>query len=59
MTASFNNGIDFGNKFPLELTWNYQGTGKMEPVTLVNGVAYVAGQDGVLRAFTVPTNPIP
>lgn len=59
ISASFSNGMDIGNKFPLELTWIYQGNGTEEPVTLVNGVAYVAGQDGALRAFTVPATPIP
>jgi outer membrane protein assembly factor BamB len=59
VTVSFNNGLVIGNKFPLEVTWNFQDTGIMEPVSLVNGVAYVGGQDGALRAFTVPATPIP
>jgi outer membrane protein assembly factor BamB len=59
VTVSFSNGLVIGNKFPLEVTWNYQGTGIMEPVTLANGVAYLAGQDGALRAFTPPDTPIP
>jgi hypothetical protein len=59
VSVSFSNGLVIGNKFPLEVTWNFQDTGIMQPVTLVNGVAYVAGQDGALRAFTVPATPIP
>lgn len=52
-------GEAFADKFPGELTWEYQSAMSLSPITLVNGVAYVAGQDGTLRAFAVPGTQIP
>jgi outer membrane protein assembly factor BamB len=52
-------GEAFADKFPGELTWVYQGTGSLAPVTLVDGVAYAAGADGTVRSFTVPGTQIP
>ncbi len=52
-------GEALADKFPGELTWVYQSTKPVAPVTLLNGVAYVAGEDGTVRAFTVPGTQIP
>ncbi len=52
-------GEAFADKFPGELTWVYQSTMSLSPITLLNGVAYVTGADGTLRAFTVPGTEIP
>jgi outer membrane protein assembly factor BamB len=52
-------GEALADKFPGELTWVYQSTMSVAPVTLLNGVAYVAGEDGTVRAFTVPGTQIP
>jgi outer membrane protein assembly factor BamB len=57
--ASLANGLVFSDKFGGEITWAYQGTGQSSPVTLQDGVSYVAGQDGTVRAFTVPGVQIP
>jgi outer membrane protein assembly factor BamB len=59
VVMSFSNGDVIANKFPNETNWTYFGTGLVQPVTLANGVAYVAGQDGALRAFTIPGTTIP
>jgi outer membrane protein assembly factor BamB len=53
------NGLVFSNKFPNEYSWEFQSTASLSPVTLLNGVAYVAGMDGTVSAFTVPGNQIP
>jgi outer membrane protein assembly factor BamB len=53
------NGLVFSNKFPGEYAWEFQSTASLSPVTLLNGVAYVAGMDGTVHAFTVPGNQIP
>ena len=57
--ASLANGLVFGDKFGGEITWAYQGTAQSSPVTLQDGVSYLAGQDGAVRAFTVPGVQIP
>jgi len=57
--ASLADGLVFSDKFPGEITWAYQGTSPSAPVTLQDGVSYVAGQDGAVRAFTVPGTQIP
>jgi outer membrane protein assembly factor BamB len=53
------NGLVFGNKFPNEYAWEFQSTAALSPVTLLDGVAYLAGRDGTVHAFTVPGNQIP
>ncbi len=57
--ATFADGEVYADKFGGELTWVYQGSLASSPVPLQNGVIYVAGQDGALRAFTVPGTQIP
>jgi outer membrane protein assembly factor BamB len=57
--VTFADGEIYGDKFGGELTWVYQGSLASSPVTLQNGVSYVAGQDGAVRAFTVPGTQIP
>jgi hypothetical protein len=57
--VSFANGLVIADKFQDELTWEYQGSLSEAPATTVNGVIYVAGADGVVRAFTVPGTQIP
>jgi len=57
--ATLADGLVFSDKFGGEITWAYQGTAPSSAVTLANGVSYVSGQDGTVRAFTVPGNPIP
>lgn len=57
--ATFADGEIYADKFGGELTWVYQSTMPLSPATLQNGVTYVAGQDGAIRAFTVPGTQIP
>ena len=57
--ATFADGEVYADKFGGELTWVYQGSLASSPVTLQNGVSYLAGQDGAVRAFTVPGTQIP
>jgi outer membrane protein assembly factor BamB len=57
--ATFADGEVYADKFGGELTWVYQSTKALSPATLEDGVTYVAGQDGTLRAFTVPGTQIP
>jgi len=57
--ASLADGLVFSDKFGGEITWAYQGTAPSSPVTLQDGVSYLAGQDGAVRAFTVPGVQIP
>jgi outer membrane protein assembly factor BamB len=57
--ASLANGLVFSDKFGGEITWAYQGTAQSSPVTLQDGVSYLTGQDGAVRAFTVPGTQIP
>jgi outer membrane protein assembly factor BamB len=56
---SFANGLVIADKFADELTWEFQSSLSEAPATTVNGVIYVAGQDGAVRAFTVPGTQIP
>jgi outer membrane protein assembly factor BamB len=56
---SYANGLVIADKFNDELTWEFQSTASEAPVTMLNGVIYVAGQDTMLRAFTVPGTQIP
>jgi outer membrane protein assembly factor BamB len=56
---SYANGLVIGDKFQDELTWTFQGTGAEAPPTTVDGVIYLAGADGMVRAFTVPGTQIP
>ena len=59
-TESCANGEVVADKFPGEITWLYQSTAAISaPVTVQNGVVYVTGQDGTVRAFTVPGTQIP
>ena len=57
--ASLADGLVFSDKFGGEITWVYQGTAPSSPVTFEDGVSYLAGQDGAVRAFTVPGVQIP
>jgi outer membrane protein assembly factor BamB len=57
--VSFANGYVLADKFNDELTWTYQGTASESPATTLNGVVYLGGQDGAVRAFTVPGTQIP
>ena len=57
--ATFADGEIYADKFGGELTWVYPGSLASSPATLQNGVTYVAGQDGAVRAFTVPGTQIP
>jgi outer membrane protein assembly factor BamB len=57
--VSYANGYVFADKFDDELTWTYQGTASEAPATTLNGVVYLAGEDGAVRAFTVPGTQIP
>jgi outer membrane protein assembly factor BamB len=57
--VTFADGEIFADKFGGELTWVYQGSLASSPTTLQNGVTYVAGLDGAVRAFTVPGTQIP
>jgi outer membrane protein assembly factor BamB len=56
---SYASGLVIADKFNDELTWEFQSTASESPVTMLNGVIYVAGQDTMLRAFTVPGTQIP
>jgi outer membrane protein assembly factor BamB len=57
--ASLADGLVFSDKFGGEITWAYQGPSQSSPVTLQNGVSYLGGRDGAVRAFTVPGTQIP
>jgi outer membrane protein assembly factor BamB len=56
---SFANGLVIADKFADELTWQFQNSQSEAPPTTVNGVIYLAGTDGIVRAFTVPGTQIP
>jgi outer membrane protein assembly factor BamB len=57
--VSFANGYVLADKFADELTWTFQSSESESPPTTLNGVVYLAGQDGTVRAFTVPGTQIP
>ena len=57
--ATFASGEVLANKYSHLTAWLYQASSSVDPVALVNGVVYLAGQDGALRAFTIPGNEIP
>jgi hypothetical protein len=42
-----------------DISWEWDGTSQLTSApTIVNSVVYVTGQDGTLRAFTVPAKPV-
>jgi outer membrane protein assembly factor BamB len=57
--VTFSNGAVYAVKFSHDIAWSYQSTRSVSPATLLNGVTYVASQDGSLRAFAVPGTQIP
>jgi outer membrane protein assembly factor BamB len=56
---SYASGLVIADKFEGEPAWEFTSSRSESPVTMLNGVIYLAGQDSALRAFTIPGTQIP
>ncbi|MBO0728007.1 MAG: PQQ-binding-like beta-propeller repeat protein [Acidimicrobiaceae bacterium] len=61
IVAQTSTGIVYGIKPKQvgDISWEWSGTGALtSSPSIVNSVVYVTGQDGTLRAFTIPGKPV-
>jgi outer membrane protein assembly factor BamB len=57
--VTFADGTVLGSKFGTEIEWAFHARKAVHPVALVSSVTYVAGDDGMVRAFAIPGTQIP
>lgn len=57
--VTFASGEVLANKYSDLIAWLHQNSSYVDQAALVNGVVYLAGQDGAVQAFTIPGQQIP